>query len=150
MGNPYAPRIRKVSEGGQWPSDLLFERLTLLGFGIKDFEGLIDAYGDPDFEADARGRYSVGDVELRALVAGSKGETADEWAPAVLPSDPAAVVGADGFGADFDPSATIQSLLAFVGGDRVRALRVLETERAKGGDARSTLIAALRKVVEHG
>jgi len=48
------------------------------------------------------------------------------------------------------PDGTIAEVLAWVGGDRDRAARALEVERAKGGKARSTLVGDLEQLVDDG
>lgn len=148
MPNPYAPKRRTFSGGGQWPSDLLFERLTLLGFGIRDFEGLVDAFGDPDFESDAKIRYAVGDVELKSLVAASKGHEAEAWETAQLSNNPGAVVG-DNYGREFDISWPIPALLTYVGDDARRAAWVLAAENAQPRQ-RGTLMTTLGRILAHG
>lgn len=145
-GNPFAPVAKGPSGSAPWPSDELYERLVLLGFGISDFEALIDAYGDPDFEETHV--YSVGDVHLRDLVAQAKGEEADPHIPTQLVSDPTAVIG-DNYGRDFDISWSMPALLAYVADDARRAAWVLAAENAEPRQ-RSGLVSAMTKIVDHG
>lgn len=145
-GNPFAPVAKGPAGSAPWPSDELYERLVLLGFGISDFEALIDAYGDPDFEETYV--YAVGDVHLRDLVAQAKGEDSAAHIPAQLESDPSAVLG-DNYGREFDISWSIPALLSYVADDARRAAWVLAAERAETRQ-RSGLVNALTKIIDHG
>lgn len=145
-GNPFAPVAAGPPGQARWPSDELYERVVLLGFGISDFEALIDAYGDPDFEETHI--MAVGDVELRDLIAQAKGEDSTAHIPAQLKSDPTAVIG-DNYGRDFEISWSIPALLSYVSDDARRAAWVLAAERAETRQ-RSGLVSALTKIIDHG
>lgn len=88
--------------------------------------------------------YIVTDVGNLAFYGDAPKETAfPVFVPAPVVDDEPAVDG-DGDGV---PDGSAKQVLAWVRDDRDRAAQALAAERSKGDDARSTLVAALEKLV---
>lgn len=82
-----------------------------------------------------------GDEPVTSRPAASFGQTA------AAPTPPA---GAPAGMADFNPNAPIAELVDYVGDDATRAQAVLDAERAKGDDARKTLVERLEAITGTG
>lgn len=140
------PNVR-YERGGQWPTEYLFERLGLLGFNpVQAMEDLIVAFGDPDADPSAAEVFAASDSELRRLVKIARGDDPDEVKRAAIDTNESTF---PDDGELFDPAWTIPQLLDFVGESKERAADVLTAEDTSE-HPRSTLVAALRRILDDG
>lgn len=161
MPDPYAPagpRRPTVSEV-RTPVDQFATRLANLGATPDEVQAVVDAWDDldPDDAADpdawTAGRrdrvFAADDAELQAMIDSARDEyevgTTTE-ADAQAKADHAALRAAEAEAAG-RIGGNVDSVLAWVAGDAIRAQAVLALEQAPEGANRKTLVGPLTELV---
>lgn len=153
MGNPYQPRRYRIAQQSESPRDLFLRRLVRLGAGDEEVSAVREHWDDfnDDWTPQKRAELmAMSDAQLLALLT----EVDDEYDEATTTeevtvlADHAAAVEAAEVEAYDHMNDTVAGLLGWVGGNRVRAMAVLNLEQSPDGSKRVTLIDALNKVID--